>query len=92
MGLGHHLRHPHAQAAIHQVLFRHHDGAGFGRGLRMASRSSGLTVCMSITRAEMPSASSVSAASRACATSRPLAMMVTSLPSATWIALPISNF
>ena len=42
----------------------------------MASRSSGFTVCMSITRAEMPSASSVSAARMAWATSRPLAMMV----------------
>ncbi len=31
MGFGNHLRHAHAQAAIHQVLFRHHDRAGFGR-------------------------------------------------------------
>ena len=89
---GHHLRHAHAQPAIHQVLFGHHDGAGFGGGAAMASRSSGFTVCMSITRAEMPSASSVSAASSAWATSRPLAMMVTSVPSATSMALPISNF
>ena len=49
-------------------------------------------MCMSITRAEMPSASSASAARIDCATSSPLAIRVTSVPSITSTALPISNF
>ena len=31
MRLGHHLRHAHAQSAVHQVLFGDHDGAGLAR-------------------------------------------------------------
>ncbi len=57
----------------------------------IASRSSGLMVCMSITRAETPSASSVSAARMDSATIRPVAINVTSEPSINWMALPISN-
>src|ERR1017187_9822660 len=57
----------------------------------MVSRSSGFAVCISTTRAEMPSPSSTSAASSACATSNPFAMIVTSRPAATSIALPISK-
>src|SRR5260370_667861 len=54
----------------------------------IASRSSGFTVCMSITRTLTPSASSASAATSACATSSPSALLVTSVPAADSIPWP----
>ena len=59
--------------------------------LAIAASSNGLTVCMSSTRASIPFSASIAAASRETATIMPHAMMVTSLPSRTTFALPISN-
>ena len=59
--------------------------------LSTSSVSSGLMVCMSMTRAEMPSAASSSAALSAIWTFMPTAMMVTSEPSRSVTPLPSSN-
>src|ERR1043166_9051299 len=57
----------------------------------MASRSRGLMGCMSITRAEIRSASSASAARSDSATSNPVAISVTSVPSVSSTAFPMVN-
>ncbi len=94
MGFRHHLRHAHAQCrnppgALRPPRWRR----SRPRRGAMASRSIGLTVCMSITRAEMPSASSVSAASMRLRHQQAVGDDgdVATRP-ATWMALPISNF
>lgn len=58
---------------------------------RIASRSIGLIVCISITRAWIPSFSSSSAAASASATTMPVAMIVRSGPSRSVTDLPIVN-
>ena len=57
----------------------------------MQSRSMGLMVAMSITRAAIPSFFRISAADSASPTIRPVAMMATSSPSVIRTALPISK-
>ncbi len=85
--LGHHLGHSHTQPAIHQVLLGHHNRPGLSGGAAdgfAVQRLHGVHINDARLNA--------SAASKAWATSKPLAIIVTSRPSATWIDLPISNF
>ena len=56
-----------------------------------SSPSSGLMVCMSMTRTETPSAAIISRAFSAIWTMRPVAMTVTSLPSFSVTPLSSSN-
>ena len=59
--------------------------------LRISALSSGLMVWMSSTRALIPSPASCSAAASAICTVRPVAAMVTSLPSRRVTPLPSSK-
>ena len=59
---------------------------------KIASLSKGLIVWILMTSAEMPSSFNTLAASNASQTKCPVAIIVTSFPSVSWTALPISNF